>query len=51
MNIHDTMRAAGNATGLAPRDIGTCEKHMGQHKKQKDCRLWKPIRPPQVPPR
>lgn len=40
--IHQVMATAN-------KDIGTCEKHMGQHKKQKDCKLWKSIALPRIP--
>jgi len=26
--------------------LGTCDNHMGQHKKQKDCKWWQTIAPP-----
>jgi hypothetical protein len=48
MNIHQVLATVGNG-GVTPKDIGTCEVHMGQHKKQKDCKFWKTIAPAKVP--
>lgn len=47
MNLQSVMNM--RTSGLTPSDIGTCEIHMGQHKKQKNCRLWKTIAPAHIP--
>jgi hypothetical protein len=44
-----TISQTITSAGLTPKDIGTCERHMGQHKKQRDCRLWKTIAPAHIP--
>lgn len=47
MNIHQTIQSV--SLTLSDKDVGTCEKHMGQHKKQKDCKLWRTIAPARLP--
>jgi 3-dehydroquinate dehydratase len=42
MNIHAAVEIAD---ALTPKNIGTCETHMGQHKKRKDCKMWVSIAP------
>lgn len=51
MKLRDTVQAVVGNGGNTPKNIGTCEFHMGQHKKRKDCRLWKSISPLVVPKR